>query len=465
MNAQRLRCRPAVWNTALPLQLRSSDAGRFPARVGESPDSSSDLTILRRLREQIQRVLPTAEKVRRLLATHPELSGKEVAAANMVEAVLREAGIRHERDGLHVIGVVGDGGQPAIFVRGEMDALPDRGGAAHLCGHDAHTGGAMALVLAANELHKQGWLPRPLVGVFQSSEEVAATSGARAVVASGRLRELGVGAGVASHLVGDRDFGTVAVDPGLVNAATINFDVKVIGVTGHGGYKRSRGRLNELRELEQRDGHAAQRSRWNDGIGIRPTLAASLFEQSLWEAVDAQFGDAGVVNFGRIIAGADGARNMIPGDATLEGSLRLLADDQDALEKGRELIIEQAQRAARRWNCDVEVAILRGFPAVVNDPRLAGYASALLAEAGLRQASERRTPGADDFAYYGDPRAGLGVPTLYAFVGLRGAPDWLPRSLHHVEFRAPPVVTRLVAEVDAVLYLAAVRRLGGDATR
>ncbi len=429
-------------------------------------------------------MLPQARQHQRFLAENPELSAKERKAAAETERVLREAGIPYERIGYTVVAKVGDGG-PAVFIRGDVDALPVKGqaesprhslepagnwryhrrsdpasnpmGAAHLCGHDGHAGGLMAVTLAARKLQLEGRLPGSLVAGFQSSEEDAEKSGGRELLWSGMLQELGVEAAVAAHLVGDRPYRSATADPGLVNAMCAPFKLTVEGISGHGGYKRPGERVRELDLLAQHDPDAAWQARLADGIGVRPTLAASAFEVALWREIQARFGDQVVMNIGWSRAGDAPVYNVIPGAAEKLGGLRVLSDDPKVHQAALDLVRETASRQAIEWGCKVkELSFPPGLPPVVNDALLAAITQELLPAAGLTLGAERRTPGGDDFALYRE----LGIPTLYSFVGLDGAPGWKKANIHDPDWRTPEVATELVARADVAMYFAALRRLG-----
>jgi metal-dependent amidase/aminoacylase/carboxypeptidase family protein len=114
---------------------------------------------------------------------------------------------------------------PPVAVRAELDGLPIRertgapftatGEAMHACGHDVHMAALVALARAAHGLGEA--LPAPLLAVFQPSEE-AYPSGAQQLT-EGPLAALAPAAVVAAHVHPELAWGTVALDPGTVNAS------------------------------------------------------------------------------------------------------------------------------------------------------------------------------------------------------------------------------------------------------
>jgi metal-dependent amidase/aminoacylase/carboxypeptidase family protein len=105
---------------------------------------------------------------------------------------------------------------------------------------------------------------------------------------------------------------------------------------------------------------------------------------------------------------------------------------------------------AAAHGCRASVELIEGEPALRNDPGIVAQARALLGATGLQPASEWRSCGSDDFAFFGAL-----APIAMAFVGLDGAEGFATRPLHHPELLPPDSAVGAVARVQAVLYLAA----------
>ncbi len=99
-----------------------------------------------------------------------------------------------------------------------------------------------------------------------------------------------------------------------------------------------------------------------------------------------------------------------------------------------------------------------GEPALDNDRVIAGAARALTREAGMEVAPAWRSCGSDDFSFFSEI-----APIAMGFAGLKGAPGFEQRPLHHPEFLPPDDAVGSVARAQAILFLAAVEAAGAAA--
>ncbi len=393
------------------------------------------------LLQGIERELPRAIALRHRLHATPELAHAEQQTSASVARELPIAGEVVAGTGLLAridpsATPDGAGSPPApVAVRAELDGLPlrERTGASfaasgdvmHACGHDVHMAALVALTRAAHAVADT--LPAPLLAVFQPSEE-AYPSGARQL-ADEPLRELAPGAIVAAHVHPELRWGTVALDPGTVNASCDAFAITVEGAPSHGAYPH-RGRDPILAIAQVVVALHAQLGRRMD-----PLSAASL--------------TVGVLEAGS-------AENLIPAQARARGALRAhRPQDRLAL---RELVVDTAKAVAAAHGCRASVELEPGEPALENDPGIVARARQLLASAGLTAAPEWRSCGSDDFAFFGAL-----APIAMAFVGLDGAAGFAPRPLHHPELLPPDEAIGTIARVQALLYIAAARAAADDA--
>jgi amidohydrolase len=408
--------------------------------------------LLAALLDGIERELPRAVALRRRLHAAPELAHAEEQTAASVAAELpveslaiagtgrialvgtsgasRQANGSASADGQPSGGASTDGqtsGRAPIAVRAELDALAlrERTGAAfastgeamHACGHDVHMAALVALARAAHGLGDA--LPAPLLAVLQPSEE-AYPSGARQLVDE-RLGGLAPAAIVAAHIHPELPWGTVALDPGAVNASCDAFAIVLEGAPTHGAYPHQ-GRDPILAIAAVVVALHAQLGRRVD-----PLRAASL--------------TVGVLEGGS-------AENVIPARAHARGALRAYRpQERIAL---RELVAEVAAGVAAAHGCRASVELVPGEPALENDARIVTGARELLGQAGLTAAAEWRTCGSDDFAFFGEL-----APIAMAFVGLDGAAGFTARPLHHPELLPPDDAVGAVARAQAVLFAAA----------
>ena len=390
------------------------------------PASTDPPQLLAPLLAAIAEELPAAVELRQRLHAEPELAHHETRTAATVAAALPVAARAVAGTGLLAqIGAAG-AGAGAVAVRAELDGLPvreqtgapfsARGDAMHACGHDVHMAAVVALARAAHTLADE--LPAPLIALLQPSEE-AYPSGAEQLAVE--LAGAPPAALVAAHVHPELEWGTVALDAGAVNASCDAFAVTLTGEPTHGAYPhRGTDPVLALAELVMVL-HARA------GRRIDPLTPASL--------------SVGVLDAGS-------AENVIPASAQARGALR--AHREQDRETLRELVREVAAGVAAAHGVHAEVRIDEGEPALANDAAIASAGRELLDEAGFARADPWRSCGSDDFAFLGSL-----APLAMAFVGLRGAPGFEERPLHHPELLVPDAAVGAVAETLACLYLAA----------
>jgi amidohydrolase len=381
--------------------------------------------LLAQLLSNLERELPRAVALRRRLHAQPELAHAEEHTAAAVASELPVACM--EVDGTGRIARIGPDAPHAVAIRAELDGLPIAestgapfaagGGAMHACGHDVHMAALVALARAAHAAAEV--LPAPLLAVFQPSEE-AYPSGAEQL-ARGELAALSPVAVIAAHIHPELPWGTVALDPGPVNASCDAVEITVQGQPSHGAYPH---------------------------LGRDPVLALAQIVVALHAQVGRRIDPHGpaVLTVGVLEGG--GAENVIPSRARARAALRAhRPQDRQGL---RSMIEEVVTGVAAAHGCVGSVELVPGEPALENDPVIVAHARALLSAAGLRPAPEWRSCGSDDFAFFGALS-----PIAMGFVGLEGAEGFTRRPLHHPELLPPDTAVGAVARVQAVLYVAA----------
>ena len=384
-----------------------------------------EVDFLPKLLRALEHELPDAVKLRERLHAVAEPSHEEHATARLVaEALGAQGAERVLRTGL--MARVGPPG-PAVAVRAELDALPIQeetgvpfaatGGSMHACGHDVHMAALVALFRAAARIERS--LPRPLLALFQPSEE-AYPAGADLIVREGAL----VGktdAIVAAHVHPEVPWGTLSVEAGPVNASSDNLRITVEGSGGHGAYP-----------------HRAR----------DPILALSHVVVALQSLVSRRLDPmhAAVFSVGWVRAGT--AENVIPDVAEAGGTLRVL--DPEDREPLRIKALRIVETAARAHDCTASVEVTRGEPATVNDGVLAGAARSLLPAAGFEKAPAMRSCGSDDFGFYGKTS-----PTLMMFAGIKDAPGTPNVPLHHPRFLPSDEAVGAIARAQAIAFAAA----------
>jgi amidohydrolase len=385
---------------------------------------STDL--LRALLHCLEAEIPDAVALRELLHASPEPSHGEGATAALIAEALG-AGSVSRVAGTGLTARTGSGGERAVAVRAELDALPVEeatgapfaatNGLMHACGHDVHMAALVVLFRAACRMEDR--LPRPLLALYQPSEE-AYPSGAEIVVREGVLADA-AGAVVAVHVHPGVPWGAVSVEAGPVNASCDNFRISIEGVGGHGAYPH---------------------------LTRDPIVALSHAIVALQSLVSRRLDPmhAGVFSVGWTRAGT--AENVIPGIAEAGGTLRALEPgDREPL---REAACDLIEATARAHGCVATVEVIEGEPPTVNDPALAERARSLLPEAGFDLAPPMRSCGSDDFGFYGRV-----APALMMFVGLKDGPGIQNLPLHHPRFLPPNEAVGAVARAQAIALTAA----------
>ena len=333
-------------------------------------------------------VYPEVVALRRDLHRHPELSGEEHETAQRVAEWLEDLDF-DVRTGVYGTGVVGtlngDKPGPALLLRADMDALPIReatglafasanDGVMHACGHDVHTssllGTAMILARHREEVHGQ------VRFCFQPHEE-RIPGGAKFMIEEGVLDATSGApapeAAFGQHVKPDLPPGTIGVRPGVFMAST---DEVYVTVEGEGG-------------------HAA-----NPHEGVDPVYVASQIVVALQSLVSRRCppGVPSVLTVGRLIA--DGATNVIPDTARLEGTFRAM--DENWRFRAHALFRQLVQRTAEAHGATAEVEVLEGYPALFNHDA----PTMLVRRAATEYVGPDRTVEADrwfageDFAYF-----------------------------------------------------------------
>ncbi len=398
-----------------------------PSQSEEQPDVSHDL--LQALVAGIDEALPEASALRREIHADPHLGGDETetrAAFERATPWLDWLPIA-ETGGYAHVGPAG----PVVGLRAELDALPimeatgvewasQRRGIMHACGHDVHLAALWALLSAARDLEMP--LPVGMIPLLQPREEMN-PPGATDVVESGFLDDVGVRSMVGVHVQPQVEKGVVSTGSGPVNAAFDSFEITVTGRGGHGAYP-----------------HTAI-----DPITVLASIVAGLGDVSARTINPIH---PTVVSVGMFQAGT--APNIIAESATCTGSIRTFHEaDRAAL---HEAIARFANGSAEARGAIATTQFVRGGPALVNDPALAGRADALFGGIGVPVAAVPfRSCGSDDFSEYGEV-----VPSLMSFVGT-GSADGV--GLHHPRFLPGRNTLRLCAVALATGYVAAAETL------
>ncbi|MFB3112838.1 MAG: M20 family metallopeptidase [Gemmatimonadales bacterium] len=320
-------------------------------------------------------------ELRHNLHRHPELSFQEERTATKLHEYLGRLEPK-ALDRVADTGVVArikgrDPHVPVVAVRGDIDALPiqeDTGldfasvnsGVMHACGHDVHATWAVG---AAHLLSQQPAAGDVLI-VLQPAEETG--RGASKILESGALDDASAIFG--AHV--DRRFavGEVVADVGPLAASADTFSIELVGSGAHG-------------------------ARPQEGIDPIVGMASLITELQIIVARRIDPGTAAVVTVGTVQAGT--APNVIPGTASLSGTLRAIEPETRA--KLHDELRAIAEHTAAAHHLEVAVDIEHGTPPIVNPEEPVAWArravSSLLGDEALKPLGTVNM-GGEDFAFY-----------------------------------------------------------------
>jgi amidohydrolase len=350
-------------------------------------------------------------ELRRAIHRRPELGFDEHETAALVERELDALGIAHRRMAKTGVAARIDGGMPGrvAALRADMDALPvgersglpfasEIEGRMHACGHDAHT--AMLLGAAHVLVGMKEKLRGSVVLIFQPAEE--GPGGALPMIEEGVLEDPRVDAIAMLHVDSHLDVGSVGITPGMVSASADELYITVRGSGGHGAYP-----------------HTA--------VDAIPASAAIVLALQNVVARETDPLASAVVTVGTI---AGGYRNNIIADVVeMSGTLR--ARDpavRDELEVRVRRIVDGVATA---YNVRTDLRVVRGYPSVRNDAKLArDFSRYVEARTPIRVEESSPTMGAEDFAYFAER-----VPGVLIRLGVRSDSSGAIHPGHSALFR------------------------------
>ncbi len=330
---------------------------------------------------------PELTALRRDLHAHPEIGFEEHYTAQRVVESLKVCGVDEIHTGIGKTGVVAlihgadrSSGQ-MVGLRADMDALPiteqndfawksTRPGMMHGCGHDGHT--AM-LVGAARYLAETRQFNGTAVLIFQPGEEGFA--GAKAMIEDGLFERFPVKSVYGMHNWPQMKPGTVGVNPGPMMAAADRITIEITGKGGHGAHPY---------------------------LAVDPVLVAAHIITAVQSIVSRNVRaiDSAVLSLCAMQAGDMGAFSVVPGKATLVGTVRSFRPEvQDLVERR---LHEVCSGVALGLGASVHVNYERIYPATINTPDEARFAADVAQKMVGHEHVERSmdpSMGAEDFSF------------------------------------------------------------------
>ncbi len=348
--------------------------------------------------------------IRRDLHKHPELGFQEVRTAQRVAETHHELGIEYET-GIAKTGIVAylGEGEPRFGLRADMDALPiveandveyksENRGVMHACGHDAHTACLLGAAMILSEEFKQGRLKGSVKLLFQPAEEIGpGASGGELMVKEGALNDVDTVVGL--HVISTLPSNQVYVRSGPFMAAVDTFEGDVLGRGGHGAYP-----------------HEALDPIWLAGQVIHAVHGVVSRRMDPTKQ--------GLISICMINAGT--ATNIIPESLHMSGTIRSF---DPTVRQQLHSDLEKAFAVTRAWGGDYRLNIISGYPATVNDPRVAAFvremAVGLVGADRVKEAELQM--GAEDFSFMARAKPGT-------FFNLGAKKDAMDRPHHNPAF-------------------------------
>ena len=335
----------------------------------------------------IARFHPELTAFRRDLHAHPELGFEEKYTSARIAEGLRQCGVDEVHEGIGRTGMVAlihgqsRSSRSMMGLRADMDALPmhenndftwksSRPGLMHGCGHDGHV---TMLLGAARYLAATRQFDGTAALIFQPAEE--GLGGARVMIEDGLFERFPMQSVFAMHNWPQMKPGTVGINDGPMMAAADRITIEITGRGGHGAHPY------QTVDVVLVAGHIITAVQ---GIVSRNVRAL----------------DSAVVSLCAIQAGDLGAFSVLPGSATIVGTVRSF--DPAVQEMVERRIQEVCNGVGLGMGASVNVRYERIYPATINtesEARFAGnVAASIVGEENLVRDLEP-SMGAEDFSF------------------------------------------------------------------
>ncbi len=308
------------------------------------------MSITSKIQELSKTYFSEMVETRRYLHQHPEVSYKEYETTKFIKSELDKLGIDYESPlETGCVGILkGDiESKKVIALRADIDALAmdevgdfkkdywsQNKGAAHCCGHDAHTANLLGVAKILSQLKDK--IEGTVLLIFQPGEEKL-PGGGNLLCQTGFLQERQVTAVYGLHTSPTHKPGTVATKVGPLMGSPDEFEVEIFGKGGHAA------RAHEA---------------------IDPIVLTAQFINAAQTIVSRSVDptEPAVVTIGRVEGGS--AHNIIPESVKLWGTVRTLSKETaDLIEQRLEAILKGITDGA---GGSYKFHYNKGYPAVIN---------------------------------------------------------------------------------------------------
>jgi len=392
------------------------------------------------LHQQIKKLTKSLHQemiaTRRYLHQHPEVSYKEFETTKFIKAKLDELGISYESPlETGCVGIIRGGikSDRVIALRADIDALAmtEEGdfkkdffskneGAAHCCGHDAHTSNLLGVAKILTELKDK--IEGTVLLIFQPGEEKL-PGGGKLLCDTGFLQSKNIDAIYGLHTSPSHKPGTVATKSGEFMASPDEIDIVITGKGGHAA------RAHEA---------------------VDPIIMASQFISAAQTIVSRSVDptESAVVTIGKIEGGT--AHNIIPEKVQMFGTVRTFSKEtKDLIEQRLHALLKGITEA---HGGSYSLKYRRGYPAVINSEietaNVLGSTKELFGESAALEV-ERPSMAGEDFGFYQEI-----FPGAFFFVGSGSEDSESTYVWHHPKYNvddrffltAAPLMAALVFE-------------------
>ncbi|MEQ8579646.1 MAG: amidohydrolase [Balneola sp.] len=374
-------------------------------------------------------------ETRRYLHQHPEVSYKEFETTKFIKSKLDELGIAYESPlETGCVGII-EGNKKSdrvIALRADIDALAmteegdfkkdffsQNEGAAHCCGHDAHTSNLLGVARILMELKDE--IEGTVLLVFQPAEEKL-PGGGKLLCDTGFLQSKNVDAIYGLHTSPSHKPGTAAIKVGEFMASPDEIDIEITGKGGHAA------RAHEA---------------------VDPVVIASHFITAAQTIVSRSVDptESAVVTIGKIEGGT--AHNIIPEKVRMYGTVRTFSNDtKDMIEKRLHALLKGITDAhGGGYSLDYR----RGYPAVINSETETMNVLETTQELFGNEAAievERPSMAGEDFGFYQEI-----FPGAFFFVGSGSEESESTYVWHHPKYNVDDRFFLTSAPLMAALVL------------
>lgn len=352
------------------------------------------------------------EALYRKLHANPELSGKEIETARLIQKELArfDAEVITNIGGHGIVAIFRNGDGPTVLMRADFDGLPvkeesglpwashriDHSGEApipvmHACGHDMHTTALLGAcdILDRSRNHWNG----TFIALFQPSEENGA--GAARMVSDGLVHKVPKpDVCLAQHVVAG-PAGEVTTMPGAALASCDSIEITLTGHSAHGSMPHN---------------------------SIDPTYLAAMIVVRLQGIVGREIppGEFAVVSVGTLQSGH--SNNTIPGTARIVLNCRTYSEKIKAQLYAAIERVVRGECSASGTQIDPTFRFFAHGPLTDNDPHVFARVRATFDQVfGEDSKTATRWTASEDFANI--PEA-FGAPYLFWTVGVTPRQQW-----------------------------------------